>query len=588
MERLGLLCRAVLEQPDITQRELAAKLDLSLGTVNHIIKEGIELGYIEPGVERGSYAVTQEGISYMEQFRVDGAVILAAGFGSRFVPLTFEAPKGLLEVFGERMIERQIGQLHEAGVTDIYIMVGYLKEKFEYLIDKYDIKLIYNPEYASKNTLATVYHAQDIMRGRNMYLLPSDNWLRENMYHAYECGSWYSAVYMEGDTSEWCMTYNKKGRITDVVIGGADSWVMYGPAFLSREDSVPFLNLIESYYKHPGTEQLHWEQVVADHCDAFPLYMNFQPEHQVYEFENLEELRAFDPRYQSKSDNEALALIAKVFHIEESDIQDIQCLKAGMTNKSFLFTVDGSHYICRIPGPGTGFLINRAEEKASYEAVSPLGIADRIIYFDGETGYKISRFYDGARNLDPKNWDEVGKCMELLKNLHHQNISVGHEFDIRKRISFYEKLCPDILFEDYREVRGWMNRLMDKLDELNRPKALAHIDSVHDNFLLLPGGGIRLIDWEYAGMCDPLIDLGMYIIYAYYDEAEADRLIEVYLGRKPTDEEQLVIYSYIALGGFLWAVWAVYKKSLGEEFGDYCITMYRYAKTYYKKICSKL
>ena len=101
------------------------------------------------------------------------------------------------------------------------------------------------------------------------------------------------------------------------------------------------------------------------------------------------------------------ALIAKVFHIEESDIQDIQCLKAGMTNKSFLFTVDGSHYICRIPGPGTGFLINRAEEKASYEAVSPLGIADRIIYFDGETGYKISRFYDGARNLDPKNWDEA-------------------------------------------------------------------------------------------------------------------------------------------------------------------------------------
>ena len=86
----------------------------------------------------------------------------------------------LLEVFGERMIERQISQLHEAGVTDIYIMVGYLKEKFEYLIDKYDIKLIYNPEYASKNTLATVYHAQDIMRGRNMYLLPSDNWLREN------------------------------------------------------------------------------------------------------------------------------------------------------------------------------------------------------------------------------------------------------------------------------------------------------------------------------------------------------------------------------------------------------------------------
>lgn len=80
-----------------------------------------------------------------------GAVITAAGFGSRFVPLTFETPKGLLEVFGERMIERQIKQLHEAGITDITIIVGYLKEKFEYLIDKYQVKLLYNPEYATKN-----------------------------------------------------------------------------------------------------------------------------------------------------------------------------------------------------------------------------------------------------------------------------------------------------------------------------------------------------------------------------------------------------------------------------------------------------
>ena len=72
---------------------------------------------------------------------------MAAGFGSRFVPLTFEMPQGLLEVFGERMIERQIKQLHSVGITDITIVVGYLKEKFEYLIDKYGVRLLYNPEY---------------------------------------------------------------------------------------------------------------------------------------------------------------------------------------------------------------------------------------------------------------------------------------------------------------------------------------------------------------------------------------------------------------------------------------------------------
>ena len=129
-----------------------------------------------------------------------------------------------------------------------------------------------------------------------------------------------------------------------------------------------------------------------------------------------------------------------------------------------------------------------------------------------------------------------------------------------------------------------MVQLMNRLDRLNRPKVLSHIDSVCDNFLFLPNGEIKLIDWEYAGMCDPLIDVSMRAIYSYYNEEEADRLLKVYLGREATAEERFVYDAYIALGGFLWCLWAVYKSSLGEEFGDYTLVMYRYAKDYFKKI----
>ena len=142
MDRHGLICRSIWENPRITQREMAQRLSLSLGTVNHLIKECIALGYVKPDDEK-SYLLTAEGRAFLGQFKVDGAVVLAAGFGSRFVPLTFETPKGLLEVFGARMVERQIRQLHEAGVRDITVVVGYLKEKFEYLIDKYQVKLLY-------------------------------------------------------------------------------------------------------------------------------------------------------------------------------------------------------------------------------------------------------------------------------------------------------------------------------------------------------------------------------------------------------------------------------------------------------------
>jgi len=147
MDRLGLLCRNIYENNKMTQRELAAAMDISLGTCNHLVKEGLDQELFSFDPVDGSYSLLKGGVDLLRNYRMDSAVILAAGFGSRFVPLTFETPKGLLEVYGERMIERQIKQLHEAGITDITIVVGYLKEKFEYLIDKFGVKLLYNPEY---------------------------------------------------------------------------------------------------------------------------------------------------------------------------------------------------------------------------------------------------------------------------------------------------------------------------------------------------------------------------------------------------------------------------------------------------------
>ena len=619
MDRYGLICRTILEKPGVTQREMAKELSLSLGTINNLTKECVSRGLIEEGDSvQERWRLLDEGRELLKQYKVDGAVIMAAGFGSRFVPLTFENPKGLLEVFGERMIERQIRQLHEVGIYDITIMVGYLKEKFEYLIDKYQVKLHYNPEYSTKNTLATIYHAQKELSGKNMYVLSSDNWLRENMFHAYECGAWYSSVYQKGETKEWCLETNKRGRITRVKIGGKDSWVMYGPAYFSREFSRMFLPVLDAYYQRPGTEQFYWEQVYKEMisgdamgrleedetcgllkytqekagCPAeewcrIEMDINRQPEDQVYEFENLEELRAFDPKYRNHSDNEAMALVARVFQVPESRIRGIRCLKSGMTNQSFLFQVDEKQYICRIPGPGTELLVNRAQEEKTYEAVSALGITENLIYLNPRNGYKIAEYFPESRNISSENWGDMERFMAMVRKLHTSGVSVPHPFDIRERIDFYERLCKangGTLFEDYVQVRDQMNWLMDQLDKMKRPRCLCHVDANVDNCVVLKNGQLRLLDWEYAGMCDPLIDVAMCAIYSYYDDEQLDHLLEIYLGRHPDQEEQFVTYAYAALGGFLWSQWAVYKKALGQEFGEYTIIMYRYAKHYYQKM----
>lgn len=583
MNIIPQLLREILDKPEQTQRELAIKLNISLGSTNKYIHDLEEKHYLI--VQDDGYQLTEEGQNYLSNYRVDNAIIIAAGFGSRFVPLTYETPKGLLEVFGERMIERQIKQLHEVGIQDITIVVGYLKEKFDYLVDKYNVKLLYNPEYARKNTIATLWHARHLLK--NTYILSSDNWIRETIFHAYEPCAWYSGVYMRGNTSEWCLTTDKKGRITDVTIGGADSYVMYGPVYFDHAFSERFVPLLESCYQSPGTENDYWEHVLVKNLKTLPIYIYQQPDSIVYEFENLEELRLFDTRYQNHSDNEALEQISHIFHVPESEIVNIKCLKAGMTNKSFLFSIGEDSYIFRIPGPGSDLLINRQQEKLVYDSIAPLSLSDQIFYFDGKTGYKISRFYENSRNCDASDWSDVSACMKVLRQFHHSGLTVPHIFSLRERIDFYENLCMHpycIRFEDYAEVRKKINELLDLVDCINPPKTLSHLDSVQSNFLILPDHTIKLIDWEYAGMCDCLTDIAMFAIYSYYSEEQLIKLIEYYFERPAEKEELLRIYSYVSLGGFLWALWTEYKSSLGEEFGDYGIKMYRYAKDYYKKV----
>lgn len=665
MNRKALILRNILEDPKLTQRGLSEKLGVSLGTANALLRECEEQGLIaaKKGEGRG-YCLTKAGTEFLKPCRVERALIFAAGFGSRFVPITYETPKGLVEVFGEPMLERQIKQLHEAGVTDITVMVGYMKEKFEYLTDKYGVKLLYNPEYATKNTLATMYHAIPVLAGKNCYILNSDNWMRENLYHAYEGGAWYGSAYAEGDTAEWVFHFDKKTRrIRETYPGGRDCWYMYGPAYFSREFSERFLPVLKRYYEMPGTEQYYWEHVLMDMLNGqakrrltayfgrlkgaegwqeIEIYANCQPEGVIYEFENIEELRRFDDRYNHDSGSEAMQLVSRVFSVPESEIQKIRCLKAGMTNNSWLFSVGDRSYICRIPGEGTEKLINRREEKEAYEAVRHLDLTDELIYFDAESGYKISAYYEGARNANPKDEADLSACMEKLRILHGSGIKLSHRFDIWERICYYERLCaeagPDaaegatpgdrfsyIPFSDYEEVRKQAEALMKRLKALHRPETIAHIDSVADNFLFLPGAEllegtalktgvsagkgagaaaekargacaaeqlhqkrdvkwIRLIDWEYSGMCDPLIDVSMCSIYSFFSEEEANHLLRLYLRREPEAEEQFVFYAYIALGGLLWALWAVYKEELGVQFSDYTIRMYRYFKTYEKKL----
>lgn len=256
--------------------------------------------------------------------KVDNAIIMAAGTASRFAPLSFERPKALIEVRGEILIERQIRQLREAGVDEIIIVTGYMADQFEYLKEKYGVVLVYNPDFLTRNNNASIYVAREYLK--NSYICSSDNYFLNNPFEKEVNESYYSAVYVEGDTKEWCI-YEEDGIIKDVVVGGKDSWVMMGHVFWSEDFSKKILAIIEREYNEPDTANKLWETIYIEHIDELKMTIRKYPAENIFEFDTLDELRLFDESYVDDTRSEILKRIASELGMEESEIRSVKSFK---------------------------------------------------------------------------------------------------------------------------------------------------------------------------------------------------------------------------------------------------------------------
>ena len=194
---------------------------------------------------------------------------------------------------------------------------------------------------------------------------------------------------------------------------------------------------------------------------------------------------------------------------------------------------------------------------------------------------------ENARNCDQKNAADLNKCMKKLREFHSMKLTVNHTFDLFKQIEFYETLwrgTPSV-YRDYQMTKENVCHLKEYVDWLKPEYTLTHIDAVPDNFLFSEKNGeeqLRLIDWEYAAMQDPHVDIAMFCIYAMYERQEIDQLIDIYFEGNCDQKNRVKIYCYIAICGLLWSNWCEYKRSLGVEFGEYSLKQYRYAKEYYR------
>lgn len=279
----------------LTQREIAQKCHLSLGNANKVLAELQEFELIKTQ-DNSKYEVTLKGYEWLEPYRVKRAIFMAAGFGSRMVPVTLNTPKPLIKVHGKKIIETLLDAVLEVGITDITIVRGYLGEQFDLLLKKYPmIKFVENPIYNEANNISSAYVVRDMLA--NAYVLESDLLLyNKEIIRKYEYTTNYLGMPVDR-TDDWCFE-TKKGYITKVKVGGENVHHMFGISYWTREDAEKMEHDIEKVFQSPGGRERYWDEVALRECiDNYKVWVREVEKGDIIEIDTYNELKQIDSIY---------------------------------------------------------------------------------------------------------------------------------------------------------------------------------------------------------------------------------------------------------------------------------------------------
>lgn len=216
------------------------------------------------------------------------AIILAAGMGTRLRPLTCETPKSLIQVNGEPLAERQIKFFKEKGIDDIIVVTGYLSEKFQYLSEKYGVKLINNEKYDVYNNIYTMYLVREYLQ--DAYVTEADVYMMRNYIRTDLRNSSYFTGIKENFTNEWILKFDENNKVRDIVIGSGTDYIMSGVSYWSKEDGMFIKNKLEEAVNSGDFKNLFWDDIVKNNLDSLDVYTTNINSKDWFEIDSLEDL----------------------------------------------------------------------------------------------------------------------------------------------------------------------------------------------------------------------------------------------------------------------------------------------------------
>lgn len=274
----------------LSQRELAREAGFSVGTVNTTVAHLSQQGLLQDG------CITAAGIDALEPYRVKRAIILAAGFGERLVPIILNTPKSLVLVKGERIIDSILDAVVAAGIEEIVIVRGYLSEQFDQLLYKYpNIKFVENSAYNEANNISSAMCVRYLLG--NSYVCEGDILLHNpKIIQKYQYQSNYCGIKVDR-TDDWCL-FENKGRITGVAVGGENCHQMMGISYWTEDDGKRLGDCIKKVYEMPGGKERYWDQVALQYfVDDFNIAIRECSAEDFIEIDTFNELKAIDSVY---------------------------------------------------------------------------------------------------------------------------------------------------------------------------------------------------------------------------------------------------------------------------------------------------
>lgn len=280
--------------------------------------------------------------------------------------------------------------------------------------------------------------------------------------------------------------------------------------------------------------------------------------------------------------------ICEVFSCEPSQISELQPLQKGLSNSVLSFKFNGGKYVFRYPGLGSEILIDRGRESIVQKQIEDAGVDTSLVAMSVRYGWRISHFVENR----PFNYHDVNDMVRgiiQLRKLHAVRPKVRWEFDLKEKWESIRDMTPTdkygenfSQFPEFSEIKERIYKLYELTKADGIKKCLTHGDCRDENFLI-NNNEIHLIDWEYAGYGDPGFDIGTYVCGGDHSEEEVDRILFTYFGRKPSKKEKRHYYAYIAISGFFYMHWTMYKESQGQKIGYLKPLWYHFAKEYSKK-----